>query len=316
MPKVLYLDQNAWVVLSRGAWDKAEFPKEHSALSTVIEAVRVGSVIVPLSFSNIYETAKINNPARRINMARTQAIISDGKVFGGRRRIFTETLKAYLAERFSLTHPALPERWFLSDLWIEAAADYSPELYGYEISPRVQKFMLENPAETLFDFLAFNDEAVRIEAVRRYTASSAELVDRIEARRAIAAGETLAMRKQAYGARLIIDEIDFILETGRSLGLDWHTARDIGSSLVRSLTVDVPVLKVERELVIRLEDQARAISENDLRDMAAFTTVLPLADVVVAEKSFVNLARQARLGQHYETELLTSIFQLSAKVLN
>lgn len=315
MPKILYLDQNAWVGLARGAWDKAEFPKEHAALSRVIEAVRTHDLTVPLSFSNIYETAKINNPARRINMARTQAIISRGKVFRGRRRIFAETLAAYLAERFSLTYPAPPEHWFLSDLWIEAAADYSPELYGYEISQRVRDFMLEKPAETLFDFLAFNDEAVRMEAVRRYSASSSELVAKIEARRATVASETLAIRKRAYGARLIIDEIDFILETGRRLGLAWHTVRDIGSSLVRSLAVDVPVLNVERELVTRLEDQTRTISENDLRDLAAFTAVLPLADVVVAEKPFVNLARQARLGQRYETTLMTSIFQLSAEVL-
>lgn len=84
---------------------------------------------------------------------------------------------------------------------------------------------------------------------------------------------------------------------GRRLGLEWQAVGDLGSSLVRSLTVDVPVLDVERELVIRLEDQARPISENDLRDMSAFTIALPLADIVVAEKPFVNLARQARLGQ-------------------
>jgi hypothetical protein len=315
MAKILYLDQNAWIALAQGAWDKAAFPKEHAALSRVIDAIQTGSLMVPLSFSNIYETAKINDPARRINMARTQAIISNGKVFRGRRRIFGETLAGYLSERFSLTYPKPPEYWFLSELWFEAAADYSPEFYRCEISERVRNFMLANPAETLFDYLAFNDEAVRMEAVRRYTAGSAELVARIEARRAVTAQEPFAIRKRAYGARLIIDEIDFILETGRRLGLDWHTVRDIGSSLVRSLTFDLPVLNVERELVIRLEDQARAIAQNDLRDMAAFTTVLPLADLIVAEKAFVNLARQAKLGQQYETALLTSIFHLSAEVL-
>lgn len=314
MPKILYLDQNAWVILARGAWDKEEFPKEHAALSTVVEAVRTRELTIPLSFSNIYETAKINDPARRINMARTQAVISRGKVFRGRRRIFAETLAALLAERFSLIYPAPPDRWFLSDLWIEAAADYSPDLFGYEISQRVRDFMREKPAETLFDFLAFN-EAVRMEAVRRYSASSSELVAKIEARRAIVAGETFAIRKRVYGARLLIDEADFILETGRRLGLNWYNICDIGSSFMRSLTVDVPVLHVERELVTRLEDQRRAISENDLRDLSAFTAMLPLADMVIAEKPFVNLARQARLGERYETTLMTSVSQLSMEAL-
>ena len=48
----------------------------------------------------------------------------------------------------------------------------------------------------------------------------------------IAADETLALRTRAYGARLIIDELDFILATGRQLGLDWRTVRDVGSSLM------------------------------------------------------------------------------------
>jgi hypothetical protein len=311
MTQLLYLDQNAWVALARGAWDKAAFPKEHAALATVVEAIRAGLLTVPLSFANIYETAKINDPARRTNMARTQAVISDGRVFRGRRRVFGETLAVYLAERFSLPYRTPDDRWFLSDLWFEAAADYSAELYGYEIPPQVLAFMRERPAEALFDYLAFNDEDVRVEAVRRYSADSAELVAGIEARRALVAGEALALRKRGYGARLIIDEIEFILATGRRLGLDWHAISALGSSLVRSLIVDVPVLNVERELVIRLEDQSRAVSENDLRDMAAFTVALPFADIVVAEKLFVNLARQARLGERYGTTLLTSIFDLA-----
>ena len=106
---------------------------------------------------------------------------------------------------------------------------------------------------------------------------------------------------------MIIDELDFILATGRKLGLDWQTVGDVGSSLVRSLVADVSVLNVERELVVRLEDQSRALTENDLRDMMAFTTVLPLADVIVAEKPFVNLARQAHLCEAYGTMLMTSV---------
>lgn len=109
---------------------------------------------------------------------------------------------------------------------------------------------------------------------------------------------------------MVIDELDFIFATARSLGLGWSTVGDIGSSLMRSMVVDVPVLDIERELVIRLEDQARDLNENDLRDMMSFITVIPFADVVVAEKQFVNLARQARLGETYRTELLTSVFDL------
>lgn len=52
------------------------------------------------------------------------------------------------------------------------------------------------------------------------------------------------------------------------------------------------------------------MNENDLRDIMAFITVPPYANVVVAEKQFVNLARQARLDERYGTCLLTSLREL------
>lgn len=310
MTRLLYLDQNAWVALARGASDKASFPREHATLSKVIEGVQSQAIIVPLSFSNIYETAKINNPERRTNMALTQAMISGGRVFRSRRRILAETLAFYLARYHNIQRPEPEANWFLSDLWFESAADYSPQTYGLEISEPVIHLLRQDPVHALFDHLTAVEEDVRLKMVRRYSASSAELVTRIEAARVIAAGETIAFRKRAYGARLIIDEIDFILATGKELGMGWETISDIGSSLARRIAVDIPVLNIERELAARLEDQTRAITENDLRDMAAFTIVLPFADIVVAEKQFVNLARQARLDKNYNLALKTSIFDL------
>lgn len=276
----------------------------------MVELVQGNELVVPLSFTNLYETSKINVPHRRANMARALALISGGAVFRSRRRILSETLAAYIADKRSIPRREPPKNWFLSDLWFESAGDYSPESYGFEIPDRVIDLMRQNPARAMFDYLAFGDEAIRLEAVRRHSAGCADLIARIEARRAIVTNEPLALRKRAYGARLIIDELDFIFATARDLGISWSTVGDIGSSLVRSMAVDVPLLNVERELVIRLEDQGRAISENDLRDMMAFITVLPFADVVVAEKQFVNLARQARLDELYNNTLMTSIFEL------
>lgn len=116
MGRLVYFDQNAWVALSRGAWDKAKFPKEHAALTKVVEAVQSKAVVVPLTFTNIYETAKINRPDRRLTMAQTQSLISGGQVFRSRRSILGETLSAHIADKFSLSRPAPMEHWFLSDL--------------------------------------------------------------------------------------------------------------------------------------------------------------------------------------------------------
>ena len=310
MAKVLYLDQNAWVSLARGASDKESYPEDHIRLTKVVEALQQNRFIVPLSFANIYETFKINDPVRRAKIARTQVTISQGRVFRGRRRILSETLTSYLANKFLIAHEPPNEHWFLSNLWFEAVADYSPEAFGFALSGAARDHMRSNPARTLFHYLTASAENVRLESVKRFSTHSAELIARMEARRKIVAAKSFALRKRAYGTQLIIDELDLILATGRRLGLDWNSVSDIESSLVRSIPVDVPILAAERELAVRLEDQARPIVENDLRDMLAFVSVLPLADVVIGENLFVNLARQSGLYKESDKRLLTSIDDL------
>lgn len=310
-PKLLYLDQNAWIALAQGAWDRTAYPDQHAALATVIGAVQAGRVITPLSFTNIYETAKINDPVRRTHLAGVQSSISGGMVFRGRRRILEQTLTDVLAARFRIKVPAPVEHWFLSDLWFEAAMDYAPDAFGFEISNALLERFREDPGFALFSYLTDSDETVRIEGVRRYTAGSKALLERLQENRALIAEAPFALRRRVYAARLLINELDFILETGRRLGLPWSNVTHLGASLAKSLINDVPIFHAERELTLRLEWQDRDATENDLRDMAAFTTVLPLADIVVAEKAFVNLSRQAGLGERYGTPLRTKVSELT-----
>lgn len=314
-PRILFLDQNAWIALAQGSWDRAAYPRQHAALTVIAGALEAKRIIVPLSFTNIYETHKINDPIRRGHLARVQATISGGTVFRSRRHIFERLLVRHLSGRLGHELADLPADWFLTPLFFEAASDYSPATFGFEISERALEFIRLNPQAVLFDYLVATDENIRIEAVRRYSAGSADLIKAIEARRQLAAGESFALRRRAYGARLLIDEMDLILAAARQLNPAWTTIGDLGPSLVKSVVNEIPIMNVERELVIRLEDQKRPIDENDLRDMLSFSVALPLADVFVAEKPFVGLARQAGLGEKYETTLLTDVTQLTADLL-
>ena len=313
--KVLYLDQNAWIALARGAWDKTEHPAEHAALLVVGEAVTAGHVLVPLSFTNIYETMKIDLPVRRAHLAYVLATLSGGKVLRGRRRILEAMLLQRIGVVTGVPVPTLAMDWFLSDLWFEAVAERTSGAFDVEISPVVLGHMQQNPQKALFTYLRGKDEAARQEGVRRYSADSQALIARLEARRHRLAGETFALRLRAYAAQLMVDELNYILELGRQCGLPWFELADIGDKSARSMISDVPILEVERQLAVRLEDQKHVTNENDLRDMYAFTTALPLVDIMVAEKQFVNLSRQAKLDKRYGTLLLTSVHDLTPQML-
>jgi len=312
VPRILFLDQNAWIALAQGAWDRKAYPRQHAALTVLAGALKAGRVIVPLGFANIYETHKINDPRRREHLARVQATISGGAVFRGRRHIFERLLVRHLTSRLGSEPAELPPDWFLSPLFFEAASDYSPATFGFEISDRVLDVIRRNPQAALFDYLVATDDAIRVEGVRRYSAGSAGLIKDIEARRQLAVGESFALRRRIYSARLLIDELDFILGIARQINPAWSTVSDMGPSLTKSLVNDIPIMNVERELVVRLEDQKRPINENDLRDMLSFTVALPLANILVAEKAFVGLARQAGLGDKYQTMLLTDVSELDS----
>jgi hypothetical protein len=314
-PKILYLDQNAWIALARGAWDKTEHPRDHAALTVVVEALEGDNIVAPLSFTTQYETMKVDNLMRRTHLANVQATISGGRVLRGRRRILEVMLSRCIADATGVQVPKVTGEWFLSDLWLETVADYASGAFGEAISPVALDHIRRHPKETLFDYLAGADEKTRKEGVRRFSAESQALLALMTARRERVAGEPFALRLRAYSAHLMIDEIDFILGLGRRLGLPWSSVSDIGDKLAKSLVTEVPVMNAERQLAARLEDQSRATTENDLRDMGAFVTALPLVDIVVAEKQFVNLSRQAKLDARYGTRLLTSIHDLTPAML-
>jgi hypothetical protein len=312
---ILFLDQNAWIALGRGAWDKAQHPQDHAALKVVCEALNADKIVVPLSFANQYETMKINDPVRRAHLARVQATISGGRVLRARRPILEVMLSRCIAQAADLPVPHISGEWFLSDLWFETVADLSSGAFDELMSPEAIDSVREHPKETLFDFLANTDEVTRREAVRRFSADSKSLLDRMTTRRQNVQGESFALRLRAYSAELMLGEIDNILALARQLGAPWKGISDLGAKFAKSLVADVPIMNVERQLAVRLEDQSRAMTENDLRDMASFVTVLPLVDIVVAEKQFVNLSQQANLDTLYGTRLLTTIQDITPDML-
>jgi hypothetical protein len=110
---------------------------------------------------------------------------------------------------------------------------------------------------------------------------------------------------------LLKDSLDLFSEVAKELGIPNFAILDLGEVRILELISQIPAFDIERSLVMKLENEETVMDENDLRDCAAFGSVVKYADIVVAENAFIGRARQANLDKKYKTKLLTKITELS-----
>lgn len=304
---VVYLDQNKWIDLARAATAPADHPELRTILERLCSKVAAGEIILPLTSSNIFETHKINRQDQRLHLAYTQVTLSESKVFRGYRRRLEIEIGRVLSELYGLAKSEPEPLWFLSNIFFEAIAEVGDPRLGLETSPKALAWIKDHPKEALFQYLMETPEIVRKEAVRQFTEGCEDLRARIEDRRAHHRTESLSMRRRLYSAIMAIDQQDVIISIAEGLGLPWTSLMDRGGATLRAVIRDTPAFYIEREITLRLEAQDRAVALNDMRDMRTFCTVLPYADIVVAEQQFTNLARQAGLHARYAVHLETDI---------
>ena len=313
--RTIYLDQNQWIALARAIKYPKERPELEELPDRIISELNSNRIIIPITFTNIYETQKINSPIRRRDIALVQSIFSRGLVFRGRQQRNEMELKNAILKLSRQPPQFLENDWFISKIFFESVGESDSIMKEAGISKQLFSLVQSNPAQLLFDYLVNIPNDSRIEAVRRFSIASEKLRTIHEERRTKTQSETPAMRRRIYGALLMMDNAELILNISNEIGVAWKQISDIGDSNVRRLIDEVPNLHIERELAIKLEAQQRSLSENDFRDMQSFCAVMPYADLVIAENQFISLARQAKLDQKYGTRLETKLSSFT-KVLD
>ena len=256
-PRVLYLDQNKWIELAQCVADPQAHSENYVILEFLVEEVREKRLVVPLTFTNIYETHKIKNSARRSHLGWVQATLSQGYVFRSRSALVQAQIADYLSAAFSVAPTLRPADWFLSNLFWEAVAEHDPAIFGYDMSKEFLANVQSNAQLALFSFLTDGPEKIRLESVRQFSNSSRDLIARIEQRRELLQDQPIAVRRRAYSAELLLAHVEVVLKLAADMGLPIKTVRDLGSSRARAIVSQVPALDIERELVTKIENEAR-----------------------------------------------------------
>jgi len=309
--KVVYLDQNKWIELAQAAKSPNDHPDARAVLEILSASVESGAVRLPLTSTNLYETHKVNRLERRFDLAYTQATLSKAEVFRGLHRRLEVEISRVLARIYGISWVEPTPDWVFSTLFFEAQAEAGDQRFGREIPESVLAFMRAEPQRALLGYLMETHEDVRQRAIQQFTRGCETLRTRIEERRARHKGESLSMRRKIYNVLLAMDEQDTMIATATQLGLPWNCFMDNGGTTLRTVMRETPAFLIEREIILKLEALDRPIEHNDLRDMRNFATVLPYADIIVAEKLFTNLARQTDLQTRFKAHLETDLRALA-----
>jgi hypothetical protein len=313
--RILYLDQNIWIELLKSIVDQQNYQDITEVRNIIFEQVDNNNLVVPLTYTNIYETQKINDLARRKGLARLQSSLSRGWVFRTRSDLLRAQISNYLSNEFLQKTNEYADNWFISQLFWEAASPLAENPFGCDLSEKFIESIQSNPCDALFSYLTDLPDDVRREGVENFSNSSKLLINRIENRRKLVSGQNSDFRKRVYNAQLITDHIDEIFRIARYMKLKIATINDLGPSRILAIISKIPTLHIEMEIVIKIEGEAVSLEENDIRDILALTQVFPYADIIVGEKAALGRARQAKLHQTYKTQLFTKLSDLNPEIL-
>ena len=290
-PKVVYLDQNAWIDLAKSSTETIDF------LTKLSES---GSVIFPLSIVHLEETSKDRNLTRKKERASLMIRISKGYCFSPYvDRIIRKEVRLEILRRLGLTLPNNDLRNYVLKKGICHMIGVKPSVVkrkGANVPDQppndVKKKMLDfldTPEAILIAFLAPYKCDIKVRQMRE------EAVRKMEQNR----GAFLKIRDKSNRQEAVFREfiIDFIgqivarvmaelnVPTNKAFFMSW-TKKDFEEFIEH-----VPTALCLYTLLLKIRAQfKRPIQVNDIADVWALSLALPYSDVVVTEKMWTSIA--------------------------
>ena len=308
---IVYLDQNKWIDLARVHTGKSQDPTAVRIHEQLLKAVRAQRVLFPLSASHVLETSKRNDPISRGALAETQAQFSLGYVYRSRLSRLHVEVRSALHRLFNTEETKFPENWVIAHGFLQCFEQMDTLVASQAEIDRINRLNQSiDPADQYVHFMKTQDDSVRRETHKKLSIAADSIVAEIETRRARLTGETVDMRRRAYSVHLFVDHQDLFIQIANTMGHSFEQLLAIGERAVPALIEDVPTLDVEAKMAARLESKCGPMKANDLFDMQSFYTAIPYSTRIIAERSAISLAQQAKLDIQYGVVLSHSLESL------
>jgi hypothetical protein len=309
VPKIIYLDQNAWSNLA----------KDDKAIALLQGMVNSAGAIFPLSIVHLQETLKFPNESKRLELARLMVNLSNGycllpyvdKVIAVETR--HEILSLYGVQTPSVLNFVLG-RGICHLLGVKPSIAPRP---GSKVSgeppPEIRKKMMdyiESPQAILDGFTLLSSHDKKTE--RSYEAAVAEME---ENRKRLQKIVNKNDRKEFVLTDFMINVVGpYVAITLQKLNPPKALVffKDWGKQEFENFIYRIPTALSLFNLVVKRDQQlSRPIQTNDIPDVWALSLAIPYCDIVVTEKLWASITmNETNLAKRCNTTVIRNITEL------
>lgn len=313
--KVVYLDQKCWIEIAKMYYGETS-KHERELVEKILEASEKCEVIFPLSMSHLEETTKISDVKRKDELASLMVRLSKGYSF---QPYFILTIRAEIRNIVlkKLGLPPINVRNYILKQGIsnlvgggkptlvprkgakslELPEDIKKELLDLLESPKVLEFSLKQKLPKSL----YQNKRELTEIFEKNRQKLSEFKDNNLRKRAFLAWNIRAV---------VVPELAKILyESG--LPKDFIIKENSTRKDIEEFLDSIPTALCLFTLIHQRDQQLqRPIQANDFHDIWFLTLALPYSDIVITERMWTSISRQAKLDKKCNTKILSSINEL------
>jgi len=316
LPKVVYLDQNAWIELFKEREGKTHNGKIEAALLAVTSASSAGEAVFPMSIVHLMETAHIGNERKRLRLGGFMYSISMGYTIFP----FTSAIRLEVRDlvRRMKGLPPANLRGMVVGRGIGGMFGARPSI-SYAVSPPKE-------IQDLLQRVVESPRMIRWALRNKEVMKHARELRKLEG--AIVAGmekDRLALSKirdpklrRTFDLRnyLVGDLLSKFAAAAIEMDLDKSKAPLLDTpQALEEFLQRVPTAYALWTLSYHRDVQfQRPIKGNDFHDVAALSVAIPYSDIVITEKMFADIAHKGRLDSVDRTLILSSVESLASQL--
>ncbi len=318
--KVIYLDQNQWITLTRCEHGKDDNPTTRRILEYLQEGVNSGQLILPLSIVHIEETVRRQDKDSRMRLASTIVGLSKGTSLAP--HLVVEELEIRNAVNSRLGGVAIDLRPLVFGKGISHMLGAKPQLVrepgtsGPDLPEEKKKELLEfiESPHALLLLLESGDFRKMSEGVRLLHKTTAEQMESIRVQDEKIVDNDLRYRVTA--AKFLVDYVGpklFTVLQDLNVDITKVITKEMSRKEIDTFFQSIASTYVSFILTFRRDlNKHRKIQPNDINDIGFLSMAIPYCDVVVTESMWSSIAEQEKLDKLYGTRILGSLEELDS----